>query len=204
MENMGSDTASQSGSPEQLPLVFTPAAESRLDHWQQTGSFPYPDLNVFPQPVAHEYSKTDLRLIHHISYISNDLHLNNSNNLTLWTQKMPKSVHTRNESRMLVSTRSSHFANKLCPLDSSALLPRIHTLCTLYCLSPRTTLLGHNHRQRHEICRSIMALSRCAAFMKPLAAFRLLMPMRFWPRRYSCFGKQRTGKFGRSWIEKQN
>jgi hypothetical protein len=40
--------------------------------------------------------------------------------------------------------------------------------------------------------------------MKPLAAFRLLMPMRFWPRRYSCFGKQRTGKFGRSWIEKQN
>lgn len=95
MENMGSDTASQSGSPEQLPLVFTPAAESRLDHWQQTGSFPYPDLNVFPQPVAHEYSKTDLRLIHHISSISNDLHLNNSNNLTLWTQKMPKSVHTK-------------------------------------------------------------------------------------------------------------
>ena len=117
MENIGSDTASQSGSPEQLPLVFTPGAESRLDLWQQTGSFPYPDLNVFPQPAAHEYSKTDLRLIHHLSSISNDLHLNNSNNLTLWTQKMPKSV-IPNESRMLVLTRRPHFANKLCPLDS--------------------------------------------------------------------------------------
>jgi hypothetical protein len=92
MESVGSDTQSQSGSPEQLPLAFTPAAESRLDLWQQTGSFPYPELNVFPQPSAHEYSKTDLRLIHHLSSISNDLLLNNSNNLTLWTQKMPKLV----------------------------------------------------------------------------------------------------------------
>lgn len=197
MENMGSDTASQSGSPEQLPLVFTPAAESRLDHWQQTGSFPYPDLNVFPQPVAHEYSKTDLRLIHHISSISNDLHLNNSNNLTLWTQKCP-SQYIPKESRMLVSSRPIHFANKLCPLDSSASLPRIHTSCTHSCLSPQTTWLGHNHRQKHETCRSIMAPLRCAVFMKPSAAFRQLMLMRFWPRRYSCFGKQRTGKFGRS------
>ena len=90
----------------------------------------------------------------------------------------------QNESRMLVSTRSPHFANKLCPLDSSASLPRIHTSCTLSCRSPRTTLLGHNHRQKHEICKSTMALSHCADFMKPLAAFRPLTPMRFWPRRY--------------------
>ena len=99
----------------------------------------------------------------------------------------------QNESRMLVSTRSPHFANKLCPLDSSASLPRIHTSCTHFCLSPQTTWLGHNHRRKHEICRSIMAPLRCAAFTKRSAAFRQRTPMRSWPRRCSCFGKQRTG-----------
>lgn len=109
-----------------------------------------------------------------------------------------------NESRRLVSTRLSHFANKLCPLDSSASLPRIHTSCTHSCRSPQTTWLGHNHRRKHEICRSTMAPLRCAAFMKPSAAFRQRTLMRFWLRRCSCFGKQRTGKFDRCWIEEQN
>jgi hypothetical protein len=40
--------------------------------------------------------------------------------------------------------------------------------------------------------------------MKPSAAFRQLTPMRFWLRHCSCFGKRRTGKLGRSWIERQN
>lgn len=90
MENMGSDMQSQSGSPEQSSLVFTPESERRVDLWQQTGSFPYSDLNVFPLPSTQEYSKTDLQLIHHLSSISNDLLLNNSNELTLWTHKLPK------------------------------------------------------------------------------------------------------------------
>lgn len=117
METMGSDTQSQVGSPEQLPLVFTPGAESRVDLWQQTGSFPYPDLNVFPPPSTHEYSKTDLRLIHHLSSISNDLLLNNSNNLTLWTHKLPKSVSFERAGTRckLVFTAHLHLANKVCP-----------------------------------------------------------------------------------------
>jgi hypothetical protein len=110
----------------------------------------------------------------------------------------------QHESRVLVLTRPAHFANELCPLDSSALLPRIHTSCTHCFLFPRTTWLGHNHRRKHEICKSTMAPLRCAAFTKRSAAFRQLTPMRFWPRRCSCFGKQRTGKFGMFWIEKQN
>jgi hypothetical protein len=110
----------------------------------------------------------------------------------------------QHESRVLVLTRPTHFANELCPSDSSASLPRIHTSCTLCCLSPRITWLGHNRRRKHEICKSTMAPLRCAAFMKRSAAFRQLTPMRFWPRRCSCFGKQRTGEFERCWIEKQN
>jgi hypothetical protein len=116
MESMGSDTQSQSGSPEQHPLTFTPGAESRVEHWQQTGSFPYPDLNVFPPPSTHEYSKTDLGLIHHLSSISNDLLLNNSNNLTLWTHKLPKSVALTlvHVECNLVSPDRPCLANKFC------------------------------------------------------------------------------------------
>lgn len=89
METVGSDTESQH-SPEQPSLVLTPGTEQRIDLWQQTGSFPYPDLHVFPPPQTHEYSKTELRLIHHLSSISNDLLLKGTTNLTIWTTKMPK------------------------------------------------------------------------------------------------------------------
>lgn len=89
MESVASDTQSQ-GSPEQSALVFTPGAESRIDLWQQTGSFPFPELQVFPFPQTHEYSRTDLRLIHHLSTVSRDLLLSGSTDLTIWTQKMPK------------------------------------------------------------------------------------------------------------------
>lgn len=89
MESVGSD-AEGASSPEQPSLVFTPSTESRIDLWQQTGSFPYPSLQVFPPPQTHEYSKNELRLIHHLSSISNDLMLKGTSNLTIWTQKVPK------------------------------------------------------------------------------------------------------------------
>lgn len=88
-ENIGSDAESQH-SPEQPSLVLTPGTETRLDLWQRTGSFPYPDLQVFPPPQTHEYSKTELHLIHHLSAIANDLLLKGSTHLTTWTQKLPK------------------------------------------------------------------------------------------------------------------
>ena len=89
MENIGSDSDSQP-SPEQPPVVLTPRSENQIDIWQQTGSFPYPDLQVFSPPETHEYSKNELRLIHHLSSISNKLLLKGSTNMTIWAQMMPK------------------------------------------------------------------------------------------------------------------
>lgn len=89
MENIGSDTDSQA-SPEQPSLVLTPNSEQRIDAWQRTGSFPYPELQVFTPPQTHEYSRVELRLIHHLSTISNDLLMKGTTNLTIWTQKMSK------------------------------------------------------------------------------------------------------------------
>jgi hypothetical protein len=89
MENVGSDSEGQQ-SPEQAAVMLTPNSENRVDLWQQSGNYPFPDLQVFPPPHAHEYSKNDLRLIHHLSTISNDLLLKGSTSLTMWSQKMPK------------------------------------------------------------------------------------------------------------------
>lgn len=89
MDNMGSDLEQQS-SPEQAAVQLTPGSEGRVDLWQQTGSFPYPDLQVFPSPPTQEYSRNELRLIHHLSSISNDLRMKGSTTLTLWTHRMPR------------------------------------------------------------------------------------------------------------------
>lgn len=89
MDNVGSD-AEQQSSPEQSAVQLTPGSEGRVDLWQQTGVFPYSELQVFPPPPTHEYSRNDLRLMHHLSSISNDLRLKGSTNLTLWTHRMPR------------------------------------------------------------------------------------------------------------------
>ena len=91
METLGSELESQS-SPEQSTLALTPGSEQRVETWQQTGDFPYPDLRVFPPPQSGEYSRIELRLIHHLSSISNDLQVRGTTGLTIWTQKLPKCV----------------------------------------------------------------------------------------------------------------
>lgn len=89
METIGTEGDGEQ-SPEQSAVVLTPNSESGVDLWQQTGCFPYPDLHVFPPPPIHEYTKNELRLIHHLSTVSNDLLSKGTPGLTLWTEKIPK------------------------------------------------------------------------------------------------------------------
>lgn len=92
MEAVGSEPESQQHSPEPVAVRLTPNSEAHVQRWQQTGSFPYPNLHVFPPPQTHDYTADELRLIHHISSVSNTLLSSVATNLTLWTQKMPKYV----------------------------------------------------------------------------------------------------------------
>jgi len=77
-------------SPQQPNLLWTPEINITIDHWIQTGQFPFPELRVYPQPQWSLYPKTDLRLIHHLSSISNEMFRNNTSKLTIWTDMMPK------------------------------------------------------------------------------------------------------------------
>jgi hypothetical protein len=77
-------------SPGQPNLLWTPEIDATIALWRQTGEFPFPDLRVYPQPQWQIFPKPDLRLIHHIASISNEMFRNRTSKLTLWTDLMPK------------------------------------------------------------------------------------------------------------------
>ncbi|KAF2120165.1 hypothetical protein BDV96DRAFT_485870 [Lophiotrema nucula] len=77
-------------SPQQPNLLWTPEIDATIEVWRQTGEFPFPEMRVYPQPQWRLYPKTDLRLIHHLASISNEMFRNRTSKLTIWTDLMPK------------------------------------------------------------------------------------------------------------------
>ncbi|KAF2011140.1 hypothetical protein BU24DRAFT_355344 [Aaosphaeria arxii CBS 175.79] len=77
-------------SPQQPNLLWTAEINATVELWQQTGEFPFPELRVYPEPHWRAYPKTDLRLIHHLSSITNEMFRNRTSSLTVWTDLMPK------------------------------------------------------------------------------------------------------------------
>lgn len=76
--------------PHQANLLWTPEIERTVNQWRGTSQFPFPDLHIFPQPQWQTLSKTDLRLIYHLSSITNELQGSRTSKLTIWTDLMPK------------------------------------------------------------------------------------------------------------------
>lgn len=97
MESLSVETESPS-SPPQPSVMLDPGMEAQVEQWEQTAVFPFPALSVFPPLSIQGYSRTELRLVHHIASVSNDLMHKGSNNLTIWTDKVPN----------LLSLASSH------------------------------------------------------------------------------------------------
>ena len=77
-------------SAQQPNLLWTAEIDATVELWRQTGEFPFPELRVYPQPQWRAYEKTDLRLIHHLSSITNEMFRNRTSKLTVWTDLMPK------------------------------------------------------------------------------------------------------------------
>ncbi|KAF2816006.1 uncharacterized protein BDZ99DRAFT_377424 [Mytilinidion resinicola] len=77
-------------SPQQANLLWTAEIEATISIWQQTDEFPFPELRVYPQPLWRAYSKSELRLVHHLSSITNEMFRSQTSRLTTWTDLMPK------------------------------------------------------------------------------------------------------------------
>ncbi|OAA56971.1 c6 zinc finger domain containing protein [Niveomyces insectorum RCEF 264] len=79
----------RSVSPDRPELMWTPEIEADIARWQQSGVFPFPDLNVYPEPSPQYLSVESLRLIHHVASISHQLRSIDADGFTLWTRQIP-------------------------------------------------------------------------------------------------------------------
>ncbi|RDW83349.1 putative UPC2 Regulatory protein involved in control of sterol uptake [Coleophoma crateriformis] len=75
--------------PEKADLLWTPEIERDIECWQQTGSFPFPDLYIYPAPAPQFFSVEDLRLIYHVASLSSELGIHDASNFTIWTRQVP-------------------------------------------------------------------------------------------------------------------
>lgn len=79
----------RAATPEKADLLWTPEIEAEIERWQQTGSFPFPDLYIYPAPSPQFFSFEDLRLIHHVASVSSELGIHDASNFTIWTRQVP-------------------------------------------------------------------------------------------------------------------
>lgn len=75
--------------PEKADLLWTLEIEADIERWRQTGSFPFPDLYIYPAPAPQFFSSEDLRLIHHVASVSSELGIHDAGNFTIWTRQIP-------------------------------------------------------------------------------------------------------------------
>ncbi|KAK2813783.1 hypothetical protein FQN50_000183 [Emmonsiellopsis sp. PD_5] len=70
-------------------LLMSPEIDIEIEAWLKTGNPPFPELQLSSRAYWFKFSRTDLRLIHHIAGLSIDLHRRGYSNCTVWAQKMP-------------------------------------------------------------------------------------------------------------------
>lgn len=79
----------RAGSPDKPDLMWTPEIEATIDQWRRTGMFPFPSLGVYPAPAPQLLTLENLRLIHHVASISQQMQELDANEFTLWTRQIP-------------------------------------------------------------------------------------------------------------------
>lgn len=79
----------RSVSPDRPELMWTPQIEADIARWQQTGVFPFPALNIYPEPNPQYLTVESLRLIYHVASICQQLRSISADGFTIWTRQIP-------------------------------------------------------------------------------------------------------------------
>lgn len=79
----------RSTTPDKPDLMWTPEIQAAIEHWQNTGIFPFPNLRIYPEPDPQYLSTDDLRLVYHLASICSQLDAMDANNFTIWTRQIP-------------------------------------------------------------------------------------------------------------------
>ncbi|TLD27767.1 uncharacterized protein E2P81_ATG11055 [Venturia nashicola] len=113
----GDDPLRLSGQPN---LLWTSEIDRIVELWRQTGRFPFPDLQVFPQPQWQTLSKTELRLVHHVASVCYEMQSSRTSQLTIWTEMMPKFLSIAATHSFVMHAVLSFSANHLAWITQSA------------------------------------------------------------------------------------
>jgi hypothetical protein len=73
-------------------LNWTPEIEIAVNSWQSTGQFPFQELEIHPIPQVKNLSRNEIRLLHHVCSILNELKQSRTSKLSVWTDVMPQYV----------------------------------------------------------------------------------------------------------------
>lgn len=90
MDNPPAVEESSSSSTKVPNLLWTPEIEREVEAWQQSGVFPFAALGLQYADQFARLSSIDLRLIHHISSIYQDMQRIDFIHCTLWANEIPK------------------------------------------------------------------------------------------------------------------
>ncbi|TGZ79403.1 hypothetical protein EX30DRAFT_308912 [Ascodesmis nigricans] len=114
-------------------LKMTPQIQRELDAWRNEGIYPFPTLENTHIPSPHQYSETELRLIHHISHIATQMQATDaSSRYAIWTKRVP----------MFLRIAASH------EFVMHALLGLSASHLSWLTSSPGTVQLSYQHRGR--------------------------------------------------------
>ncbi|KIW34508.1 uncharacterized protein PV07_01284 [Cladophialophora immunda] len=73
-------------------LLMSPELQLRLDNWRLTGESPLQELQVPDRIYWTRFSTIDLRLVHHITTLSTDIHNLGYSHCTVWGPRMPSLI----------------------------------------------------------------------------------------------------------------
>lgn len=90
MEGAPSDMPDRSSSSPNHEPLWKPEIDDAVEQWQISGEFPFPWLPMSACPQPQLYSKTELRLMYHLSATCDEMTQRGNAKMTLWAETFPK------------------------------------------------------------------------------------------------------------------
>ncbi|KIV99743.1 hypothetical protein, variant [Verruconis gallopava] len=104
----------------QANVLWTPDVSRAVDQWQSTGQFPFPDLQIYPQPQWQSLARDDLRLIYHLLSVCSEMVQSRTSKLTIWTELLPRFMGVAASYPFVMHAILAFSANHLAWISQSA------------------------------------------------------------------------------------
>jgi hypothetical protein len=77
-------------SPRRPDLQWTEQVDAEVNAWLLSGTFPFPEIRLSTYEHFKQLSKVELRLIHHLCAIYQDIQRRDKLSFVTWVEKIPR------------------------------------------------------------------------------------------------------------------